>query len=351
MNIAVVGAAGRLGAEIVRTLVRNGVDTTAIASRRLPEWTDEIHCVHFETRSAPSALVPLFEKMDALIVAAPLLSAELHRSAVRSGCHVADVGVNPTVIAEMIGCDGTALEQGRSMIAMAGLSPGATGLIGLDLSARFPESKRVEICLLQSADGTAGDRGVRDMLDLLTDSSTRCGSYALHIPGRAAPERRMLFAFPSCETIVIDDEGRMTFATAFQGEALNALVRLLALLRRTSRRSYEFVRNSIAKKKAASTAKNEDVILSAVGFDQGGRAIAHRSLRFVSDYGATAAAATAAAMMAVEGRLPSGAGHISRFLTLDRLLEHPAVVSTLLESSQPTAVPSRDDIPEKGKRG
>jgi hypothetical protein len=80
---------------------------------------------------------------------------------------------------------------------------------------------------------------------------------------------------------------------------------------------------AIAQSKArASQAADKLIEAGAVTLDQGDHVLAVRCLKLDSDYGATAAIASA--MLAIHG-LPSGAGHLRQFVPLNTLLDHSMV--------------------------
>jgi hypothetical protein len=57
--------------------------------------------------------------------------------------------------------------------------------------------------------------------------------------------------------------------------------------------------------------------------EQSGTVLAGRCLKLDSGYGTTATIASATAVLAIQGLPTSGAGHLSQFISLDTLMNHP----------------------------
>lgn len=166
-NMGVIGASGRLGRLIVKTGVRHGFDVTAFASQPSSDWPDGTRFVRLT--GTDGGLLPEGAPLDVVMIAAPVTSNELHRRCLSNGIHVVDVGIAEDHVRACLALADEARERDRCLVAMAGLAPGLTGLLGMRVCERHPDADVVDVTLVQSARGTAGDQGTRDMLDLLTD--------------------------------------------------------------------------------------------------------------------------------------------------------------------------------------
>ena len=307
-KIGVVGTGGRLGAIIHRMLERmDGVD--AVPIRTLPDG------------------------IDAVINAAPLPSAELHRLALESNCHVIDVTIDGRLIREMIALHSLAQEHSRCLVAMAGLAPGLTGLLARKMLRSTPDAKKVQVSLLQNSVGTAGRQGALDMVNLLTDPTCVCKSRPYpDRHGKKLSTRKMFDLYtPELEFLVDADE--MHFVTGFNNRYMNSAIATMAVVRRLSPPIFRWVRDTVADAKArAGEATTEEIELGAVVFNSEAIAIADRLVRLTSDYRATAAVACATAMLVMKGPPYSGAGHLCDFFELDDIVDHPLVQAQVLEN-------------------
>lgn len=335
VRIGVVGANGRLGSMMVETLQRHDdVEVVAISSIRRPQWPDSVVHHRFDgTMGSPQELRSVLSGIDALISAAPSRDADLHAVAIESGCHVMDVSVQLEVIKRLLALDELARSQRRSLIAMAGLI-GLTGLAGLELTERAPQAASIQICLIQSANGSAGEHGTREMIDMLTERHNRFHRRVRQSPGQPTVTQTKLFNLASAETDILAGDDKLAFATGFDSPGLNAVIRALAGIRAVAPPVYRTLRDAVARRKAtAREATEEDVELSAVALGSAGVVAGWNSLRFDSDYGATAAIACSTAMMAQTGNLRAGAGHLSDFVRLADLIDHPVMRKVVLASA------------------
>lgn len=307
LRIGVLGARGRLGSMIMRVLERQDGVCALAAGQDFPD-------------------------LDAVINTAPLRDATWHRNALEAGCHVVDVTIDRGLVRSLLALDPAARQHGRSVIAMAGLAPGLTGLLARQSLAHFPAAGRVQVSLLQSAAGTAGKQGTRDMMDLLTQPPCNYRQRVVPVGTGISPATRKLFDMDTPEQEFLQDAARMHFVTGFQSRFLNLAVHGLALLRGPAPRAYGWLRDTIADIKAGSKeASVEAIELGALALDGEGRVLAMQSIRLASDYGATAAIACAAALHAAQGRTPAGAGHLGDFMALATLLDHPLLSPQLLD--------------------
>lgn len=329
-RVAVLGAAGRLGREILSVLLAQDVEVVAIASRADPQWLPAVTPYIHPNDGPVEQLRDVFLAADALICAAPVRTARVQREALEAGCHVIDLGIDAETVRQLLALDGLARLRSRSLLAVSGLAPGLTGLLGLDVLERAPQADHVDVCLLQSAQGTAGERGTKDMLDLLTEPSTRLERCRRHVPGNPSTRSFSAFSFALPEALLLPSE--MRYFTAFDKPYLNGLLRVVSGMRRYSPRLYTSLRDTVARQKASQAAPEQEVVvLSAVAVSATGQVLARHALRLRSDYRATAAVAVAAALLAAHEELPSGAGHPSMFFGVARLLEHPAFSGMILD--------------------
>lgn len=301
MRIGVVGAGGRLGSTIVSKLREFG-DIEVVPIRG----------------ATPH--------IDAVINAAPLADAKVHQAALDEGCHVVDVTIRPELIRQILALDEVAQRYRRCVIAMAGLAPGLTGLLGCEMLQRYPSASFVQVSLLQSGSGSSGKQGTVEMLDLLTRSDCRYANRPYSVPGETHISRRGLFDFLGPELEFMPESDRIRLVTGFDDSRLNHIIRILARIRRVLPAVYENMRDRLARAKAQSTTRVEEAIeVGAVSLDESGRAIAGFGLKLDSDYGTTAAIASAAALLAVSGTTTHGAGHLSKFVNREAILNHPLV--------------------------
>lgn len=307
MKIGVVGSRGRLGAIILRALERlDGVD--AIAIEALPDG------------------------LDVVISTAPLPNADLPRLALQLHCHVVDVTIDGRLIREMLGLHSLAQQQKRCLIAMAGLAPGLTGLLARQMLTSTPNSEKVQVSLLQNSSGTAGRKGTVDMVNLLTDP--RCIYKNRPYPHRLGNRQstRKMFDFCTPELEFMAEANRIRFVTGFESGITNSAMAALAVVRRLFPPIYNRIRDAVADTKAlTSQATAEEIELGAIVFNSEDTVIADRLVRLVSDYGATAAVACAAATLAGKGLPYTGAGHLCDFFELDTILDHPLVQAQIRE--------------------
>lgn len=268
---------------------------------------------------------------EAVINAAPLRDAALHRLALDSGCHVVDVTIDRGLIREMLGLDAVARQRGRCVMSMAGLSPGLNGLLARDMLARVASADCVQVSLLQSSAGTAGEQGTREMLDLLTRPDSALEKRAHPQRDGGSPSVRRLFELDGPELEFLGEAEKIRFVTGFDSGSMNAVIYALGILRRVAPSIYARLRDGMARKKArVNEAASEAIELGVLALSRRGTVLASRLLRLASDYGGTAAIACAAATLAVQGRAPAGAGHLSAFVALDTLLDHPIVRTQIL---------------------
>lgn len=286
---------------IASEALRVGFDVQALNAR------------HHDIRN-PNTLIGL----DAIINAAPQTSNALHRSALEAGCHMVDVGISEDVIRSALALDAFAQEQNLTLVLMAGLAPGLSGMLGYELAKRTPSARKVDVVLLQNAQGTAGKRGVSDMLDMLSDK-TRSPITQLNDDVLPGSERRNRYAFalPTPETALLSQdihEPSISYHTLFNSHAMNRTIRLLGIIRRVSESAYSGIRNLVATRKSRQPPPDDETIyLSAVATDAEGTILAREDLKFASDYGATSKIAVALTDMALAGRFQAGAGHPSKF--------------------------------------
>ena len=333
--------------------------------------------MEYSSAGDPVELGRLFEKVEAVVVSAPTPTAALQETALEHGCHVVDVGIQGDVVAALLSLDAKASEAGRYVIAAGGLAPGLTGLLGSDLLKATPGAAVVDVCLIQSARGTAGLRGTQDMLDLLTreerrdirpmvvsgdlqqagsafGGGSRIDQAGSDFGARRNPRlvRRRAFVLPTPESAYLPNSESIGFYTLFDSAHLNGALRMLRGIRGVNPRLYQRLAHLVARKKAAAAeSDSEEITLSAVALDSDGAPVAWRALRFSSDYGATAAIAAGAARGAVAGssgeakegagdsrpgggEVPPGpgAGLLGRFFSVPGVLGFEAIRSVLLSS-------------------
>lgn len=333
MRIGVIGAGGRLGGFIIDTAVEHGFSVTAIARQRRANWPDTIMHVHHSDRSDYSALLPVFDSLDTIIVAAGLTSTAVHRLALQSGCHVIDVGISESNIRECFALSDLAKSNAKCLIMMAGLAPGLIGLLASYMTEKYSTAKTIDICLVQNAAGTAGEQGTRDMLDMLTDRDlspvVNC-SIAARIKKLALETRA--FTFPMAEVAFLPDLPAVAYRTKFNQTSFNLLLKVLRALRTVSPSLYCYVREkAAAQKKSAMMAKDERILLSAVAMAEDGRILGTAAHTYRSDYGATAAVAVALAELAGSGKLTPGAGHPYAFTKWNEIVSNPIVYGEELD--------------------
>ena len=304
-KIGVVGARGRLGAYVLRML----------------EGLDSVDAMAIET---------LPDGLDAVINAAPLLNADLHRLALKSNCHVVDLTTNGKLIREMLTLNSLAKKQARCLIAMAGLAPGLTGLLARDMLTSTPNAEKVQVSLLQNSSGTAGRQGTIDMVNLLTDP--KCIYKNRPYPSRLDQgwSNRKMYDFYTPELEFILEANKIHFVTGFNHRYMNSAIATMAVVRRVSTPIYRWIRDIVADAKARTPeATAEEIELGAMAFNAENAVINECLFCLASDYGATAAIACAAATLAVEGLSHTGAGYLCDFFELDAILEHPLVQAQL----------------------
>ncbi|MGD1918958.1 MAG: hypothetical protein ACFCAD_08720 [Pleurocapsa sp.] len=333
-KIGVVGAGGRLGTEIVKTLASQLVAVVAIASSRKNSWGDLVSYHEYPSNSTPQHLQQLFQELDAVINAAPVSSSILQREAIAAGCHVIDVGIKTKVIEELLQLDELAKTQQRCLVTMAGLAPGLIGLLGTELLFRTPQAEFVDVCLIQNSQGTSGERGTKDMLDLLTIDGKKLSSCLVAQEEESLDTAEVkAFSFNTPESLFLGDRDRMRFYTAFNRPILNTLIVNLGRIRQYTPNVYKLLRNKIAATKATqSIPDGEAILLSAVARKSDGQVASWDYYRLVSDYGATAAIACTTADLILKEQCNSGAGCLGDFVNLKTICQHPWMQNMILEN-------------------
>ena len=330
-HVVVFGARGRLGIEITNAVAATGAAVTAVASAATTRWA--MNVTYYATRrSTPaSALHDLFASADAVVIAAPLTDRAIHEVALNAGCHLVDVSIDPAQIESVLALDDFAREAGVSVVMGAGVAPGLTGLLGETLQAEMGEETRVEICLIQSSNGTAGEQGTREMIDMLTQrrGATRCHTVA---PVRQRPQLTRAFALPTPEAALVSGSTTRYF-TCFDTERLNRTIRFLMGIRIVIPGLYRLLRNTIAVRKAAADRPDaETVVLSATALSKEEEPVSWRALELQSDYGATAAIAVGTALAVIDGTFPAGTGLLMKMTKLASVLAYPSVREVLVKS-------------------
>ena len=333
-KIGVVGATGRLGTEIVKILACQEVAVVAIASKQKNSWGDSVTYHEYGLNSKPQDLQPLFQKLDAVIIAAPVSSSILQRKAITAGCHVIDVGIQTEVIEELLQLDDLAKDRQCCLVAMAGLAPGLTGLLGTELLTKTSPSNFVDVCLIQNSQGTSGERGTKDMLDLLTSDSKKLKSCLVAKEQSSNILKIKAFSFDTPESVLLLHKERLKFYTVFDRSLLNTLIVNLGRIRQYSLSVYGLLRDKIAAAKAAKSIPDQEaIILSAVAKSSDGKVDSWSSYHLASDYGATAAIACTMTAITLSNRCVFGAGHLGSFVNLETISQHPWMQKVILASS------------------
>ena len=331
-KIGVIGAGGRLGTEIVKTLVNQQITVVAIASKQ-KSWGDGVMHHEYGLNSKPQDLQQLFQKLDAVINAAPVSSSMLLKEAIVAGCHVIDVGIETKVIQELLQLDDLAKERQCCLVAMAGLAPGLTGLLGTELLAKTSSANLVDVCLIQNSQGTSGETGTKDMLDLLTSDSKKFKSCLVSKEQNFNVVKIKAFGFDTPESVLLQDRERLKFYTVFDRSSLNTLIVNLGRIRQYLPSVYGLIRDKIAAAKAGKSIPNREAItLSAVAKSLDGKVDSWSSYHLASDYGATAAIACTTAAITLSNRDVFGAGYLSSFVNLETLSQHPWMQKVILAS-------------------
>jgi hypothetical protein len=321
----VIGASGRLGTLMTEKVRKLGLEVSAIASRPCDGWPSDIGYLHHADPANWSALIPEIQNLDVLVIAAPLASNDLHRIALDNGCHVVDAGISEPVIRDSLALDDLARQRGLSIVLMAGLAPGLSGLLARDMALRFPTAQSVDITLLQSSRGTAGKRGVSDMLDMLTDPklSQITQVHACHYEAQS-DSQWSAFSLPTPETVFLAHEGltpEIRYHTLFDAAFMNRAIRLLRKVRGISLPAYCSIRNLAATAKSKQERpKDERACLAAVATTVDGTALGRVVHVIASDYSATAEVAAVFAKLACSGKLLAGAGHPADFTSWSTLI-------------------------------
>lgn len=323
----VIGAAGRLGTLMVEKAAGLGFVVTAIASRHCDGWPKGIRYLHHANPNNWSAIIPELAELDVLIIAAPLTSNALHRIALDNDCNVIDVGISETVVRAALALGSTAEERGLSIVLMAGLAPGLSGLLAQDMVLQYPAAQIVDVTLLQSVRGTAGKQGVCDMLDLLTNT-TLSQITQVHDSLSARPSERQCQAFslPTPETVFLGAEAStpsIRFHTLFDAPFMNRAIRALRVVRDIFPPAYRSIRNLVATAKSKQALpSDEQARLAAVARGADGTLLGRADYVIASDYAATADVAMTLAKLACSAELSAGAGHPADFTTWSSLARH-----------------------------
>jgi hypothetical protein len=258
---------------------RVDVEVVGIAAAAAADWPRQVgSTASTGCRSRSSGSRPSF-RLDGLVVAAPVATNaapvttnDLHRLSIDARCHVADVSVGAALNRAVVGLGPAAESAGVTVIAMAGLAPGLTGVLGRQvLQDSSGAATRAEVCLVQARSGVAGEQGARDMLDLLTDAAARYRRRAVLDPATGVVVHRRLFDLRNGEVEFVAVPGRLEVSTGFDGAALDSAVRGLRIVRRIAPPVFTAVRDRLAAQKAKSNSGDEEIVLSAVASGPGAR--------------------------------------------------------------------------------
>lgn len=330
-TIVVLGARGRLGVKIANTAASAGTTVMAVASAPSPAWRPEVMHHRFARDAPASEPRRVFEQADVAIVVAPLASCDIHTLALECSCHVVDVTIAPDQVLSVLGLNEQAQNSALAVIAAAGLAPGLTGLLGKAVLEQAGAESTVDVCLTQSAEGTAGEQGTREMLEMLT---RRDGSDTCHLLGHesSSPERVRAFVLPTPESELATATA-IRYYTRFDQKRLNRNIRFLAGIRATIPALYRSLRNSTARRKAvAARPVAEPIVLSAVAINATDEPLAWRTLHLSSDYAATAAVAVGTALAATRGSISPGAGMLAEVADLSSVLGYRQLQDVMIEN-------------------
>ena len=321
----VIGASGRLGTLMVEKAAELGFDVMAIASRRCDDWPLGIRYLPHADPNNWLAIIPELAELEVLIIAAPLASNALHRVALDNHCNVVDVGILETVIHASLALGSTAKERGLSIVLMAGLAPGLSGLLAQDMALRYPSAQAVDVTLFQSVRGTAGKHGVRDMLDMLTNTKlSQITQLHACFSARQSERQRQAFSLPTPETVFLAPEASMPairFHTLFDAAFMNRAIRMLRDVRDISPGVYRLIRNLVAAAKSKQgQPSDERACLAAVATGGDGTLLGRADYVIASDYSATAGVATMLAKLACSRELSPGVGHPADFTNWSSLV-------------------------------
>lgn len=307
--IGVIGASGRLGRIIVSQACARGWSVTALSRRAHGGWPETVVHAPLQDWSDTEAFGKALKALDAVIVAAQTPDIALHRIALQHGCHLVDVVASADHVAAGLALDPLAKASKVSLVLAAGLAPGLSGVLAKHMVTSFPDAARVDVLLLQSAQGSAGFAGTCEMLDMLTDG--RVGGWVHAKMSAAHPRGRPVhgaFAFPTVDSALGSLPPQVAFYTRFDSNRLNMAIRLLSLIRRVSPGLYRRLRNRVARHKANTpSARLETVELRTTASEAGGAVLGAVCRRFDSDYEATAALSQIATEHVCRGALTSGA--------------------------------------------
>jgi hypothetical protein len=294
-----------LGGLIVQELIELGLNVEPLSSRTDLSQCDEL------------------SSLDALIIASPSVDAASHKLALQSGCHVIDVGIDANAIRSALKLDQQAKNRKRRIVLMAGLAPGFSGMMAAELAQQYRDADTVKVLLQQSSQGTAGKRGVTDMLDMLTDPSQPAPTPVGFLTDDRLGNRPRAFSLPTPEVAFLGTGktgATIIYLTLFDAAWMNRAVEHLHWLRGKSERVYTLARDLLAAAKSKQPAsQDEEVKLIAIAQGDDGKVLGREDHSFPSDYGATAKTACALARLALLDKPPFGAGHPLTFTDLESL--------------------------------
>jgi len=333
IRVGVIGAAGQLGGFILRCLNDNSAFVTALARRPDSSWPNEVQFRELSSSSPQGTLLNYTDGLDVVIIAAPV-GEHLYREALRGGCNIVDVGVDTQRVRQLLALHSVANEKGLTILAMAGLAPGLMGRLAAFAREIEPDASHVDVCLIQSANGSSGFHGTCDMLDALTGPDSGQVKASIYDRDKHMLVRQTTIRFPTAETEIWPQIDSVNYVTLFDQASLNRKLRLLSELRKLPLGLYGLIRNGIARSKANTPQPmSETITLCAVCIGASGTPLFYKSITFSSDYGATAAIACAAARITTEGELAPGAKTLGETFSLESLLTAPEVIKTIVENS------------------
>jgi len=348
-TILVIGASGGLGQHICREVIRQFGPGAPLVGDYKPERGREtadrlgagatLSQVDANNRQSLRTAV---KDASAVIVSAQQQAPLAQTACLEAGIPCLDVTVQPDFIAQVQQLDAQAQVARTSLVVMAGLFPGLSGVMARRAAEMLDQVDSLDVALCQNSQSSAGATGIADMLGLFAQPvKFRANGREETVPGFT---RKRAFLYPPplgekthrlvnfIEAQVISQAlgiPDVNFWTGYDRPGFDRLLaalnklKILALFNRPGLRM-KLARVIDAGMRASKPAAEIcAVVAQAAGVKDGRPQLARVSILAPSDYGTTAMSVVAMANLLLAGEITApGVHHPAQIFTLEQLLRH-----------------------------
>ncbi|MBC8264337.1 MAG: saccharopine dehydrogenase NADP-binding domain-containing protein [Anaerolineales bacterium] len=349
-TILVIGASGGLGQHICREVIRQFGPGALLVGDYKPERgretanrlgadvsfaqvdADDLHSLHDALQGGVNAVIVSVQQREPLAQSA----------CIEAGIPCLDVTVQPNLIAQIHQLDVQAQAAQTSLVVMAGLFPGLSGVMARRAAEMLDQVDSLDVALCQSSQSSTGATGIADMLGLFAQPAKfRANGREETVPGFTR-KRRFLYPPPLgekthrlvnfIEAQVISQElgiPNVNFWTGYDQPSFDLLLAVLNKLKILALFNRPGPRMKLARVVDAATRANTpeteacSVVAEAAGLKDRRPQLARVSILAPSDYGTTAMSVVAMAKLLLTGEVATpGVHHPARIFTLEQLLRH-----------------------------